>query len=99
MLRPVFIPGVISVAFYKRRPSSVQIILGLAATIALSALLGYIQDAGTSRVWLNMTEAAIGGVIIYLAILAYLIYRYQPRRLRNAPAPTSPGHEKDAGSP
>lgn len=86
----MFIPGVMSIAFYKRRPSRKQIALGLVATIALSGLLGYIQDAGTSRVWLNVALAAIGGVVIYLAILAYLIYRYQPRhRGTNAPSPAS----------
>lgn len=90
MLRPVFIPGVISVAFYKRRPSRRQIALGLVATIVLSGLLGYIQDAGTSRVWLNVALAAVGGVVIYFAILAYLIYRYQPRhRQTTAPNPAS----------
>ena len=79
-----------SIAFYKRRPSRKQIALGLVATIVLSGLLGYIQDAGTSRVWLNVTLAAIGGVVIYLAILAYLIYRYQPRhRQPTEPSPAN----------
>src|SRR5258708_15912740 len=42
----MFVPGIISLAFYKRRPSRVQVILGLVATIVLSALLGYISPGG-----------------------------------------------------
>jgi hypothetical protein len=85
----VILPGVISLAFYKRRPSPLQIALGLVATIALSGLLGYIQDVGTSRVWLNVAAAIVGGVVLYVAILAYLLYRYQPRHAKhNAPTET-----------
>src|SRR5260370_22967053 len=43
---PMFAPGIISLAFYKRKPSLVQVILGLVATIVLSALLGYISPGG-----------------------------------------------------
>jgi drug/metabolite transporter (DMT)-like permease len=80
----VILPGVISLVFYKRRPSRLQIALGVIATVVLSGLLGYVQDAGTSRVWLNVTAAIIGGVVLYVAILAYLLYRYQPRRSKEA---------------
>jgi hypothetical protein len=75
----MILPGVISLAFYRRRPSLLQIALGLLATIGLSGLLGYIQDAGTSRVWINVVEAVVGGVVLYVAILVYLWYRYLPR--------------------
>ena len=78
----MILPGVISIAFYKRRPSKLQIALGLAATIALSGLLGYLQDEGTSRVWLNVALAILGGAILYVAILAYLVYWYQPRHAK-----------------
>lgn len=86
----MILPGLISIAFYKRRPSTLQITLGLVATIVLSALLGYIQDVGTSRVWLNVVVASIGGVVLYVAILAYLLYRYQPHHTAQAVPAESP---------
>lgn len=90
---PMFVPGIISLAFYKRRPSRVQVILGLVATIVLSALLGYISPGGPLGQLGSVILAVVGGVILYVAILAYLIYRYQPRHAkpsmptRPAPAP------------
>jgi uncharacterized BrkB/YihY/UPF0761 family membrane protein len=76
----MILPGLISVAFYRRRPTALQIALGLIFTVVLSGLLGYVQDVGTPRVWENVTLAIVGGVILYAAILVYLIYRYLPRR-------------------
>jgi uncharacterized membrane protein YeaQ/YmgE (transglycosylase-associated protein family) len=90
---PMFAPGVISLAFYKRRPSRVQVILGLVATIVLSALLGYISPSGSLTQLGSVIAAVVGGVILYVAILAYLLYRYQPRHAKprtttpSAPAP------------
>jgi hypothetical protein len=80
----MFAPGLISAVFYRRRPTATQIALGVAFTVAVSGLLGYIQDVGTSRVWENVVLAIIGGVVIYVAILAYLLYVYFPRRERLA---------------
>jgi hypothetical protein len=76
----VFAPGLISAVFYRRRPTRLQITLGVAFTVVLSGLLGYVQDAGTSRVWENVALAIIGGVVLYVAILAYLVYVYFPER-------------------
>jgi hypothetical protein len=81
----MILPGLISVAFYRRRPSAFQIGLGLAFTSAVSGFLGYIQDAGTPRVWENTALAIIGGVVLYVAILAYLVYVYFPKRARASP--------------
>ena len=78
----MFAPGIISLAFYKRRPSRVQVILGLIATIVLSALLGYISPSGGIGQLASVILAIIGGVILYVAILAYLIYRYQPKHAK-----------------
>ncbi len=75
----MILPGLISIAFYRRRPGRLQVTLGLVATVALSGLLGYLQDEGTSKVWLNVAIAIVGGVALYVAILAYLVYRYFPR--------------------
>ena len=90
----MILPGLISAAFYRRRPGALQISLGLVFTVVLSGLLGYIQDAGTSRVWENVALAIVGGVILYVAILAYLVYRYFPRRAMagkpQAPSPAEP---------
>jgi hypothetical protein len=92
----MILPGLISAAFYRRRPTAVQISLGLAFTVVLSGLLGYIQDVGTSRVWENVALAIVGGVILYVAILAYLVYRYFPKRAMKeepqAPSPSAPLH-------
>ncbi len=89
----MFVPGIISLAFYKRRPSRMQVILGLVATVVLSALLGYISPSGPLTQLGSVIAAVIGGVILYVAILAYLLYIYQPRHAKPpitkppAPAP------------
>lgn len=83
----MFAPGLIAAVLYRRRPTRIQIALGVAFTVALSALLGYIQDVGTSRVWENVALAIVGGIILYVAILAYLLYVYFPKRERLAGAP------------
>jgi hypothetical protein len=85
----MILPGLISVAFYRRHPSTMQIGLGAVFTVALSGLLGYIQDAGTPRVWENVALAIVGGVVLYVAVLAYLIYRYFPKRAKAAEPPTT----------
>ena len=86
----MILPGLISAAFYRRRPSSVQIALGLVFTVVASALLGYFQDAGTSRVWDNTIVAAVGGVVLYVVILAYLVYVYFPKRERSGSSQVAP---------
>jgi hypothetical protein len=83
----MFAPGIISAVFYRRRPSALQIAGGVAFTVGLSGLLGYVQDAGTARVWENVALAIAGGLILYLAILAYLLYVYFPRRAKRAVPP------------
>jgi len=92
----MILPGLISAVFYRRRPSWLQVSLGLAFTIALSGLLGYVQDAGTSRVWDNVTIAIVGGVILYAVILAYIVYVHLPKleRLRESQVsmPPAPPH-------
>jgi len=86
-------PGIISLAFYKRRPSRVQVILGLIATVVLSALLGYISPGGPLGQVGSIILAVVGGVILYVAILVVLLYWYQPRHAKTpmatppAPAP------------
>jgi len=84
----MFAPGIISLAFYKRKPSRLQIILGLVTTIVLSALLGFISPSGPIGQLGSVILAVVGGVILYVAILAILLYWYQPRHA-NPPMPTS----------
>ncbi len=84
----MIIPGLISVAFYRRRPTTLQVVLSLVFTIVVSGLLGYWQDYGTSRVWENTIVAIIGGVVLYAAILAFLLYWYLPRHA-NTTVPSS----------
>jgi len=83
----VFAPGLISAVFYRRRPTKVQIALGVGFTVVVSGLLGYIQDVGTSRVWQNVGLAIILGLVLYVAILAYLLYVYFPKRERTLTPP------------
>ena len=89
-------PGLIAAVFYRRRSTSFQIALGTAFTAIVSALLGYLQDAGTSRVWENVALAVAGGLVLYFAILAYLIYFYFPKRAKlaesGASAASAPPH-------
>src|SRR5438445_13202788 len=88
---PMFAPGIISLAFYKRRPSRVQVILGLVATIVLSALLGYISPGGPLGQVGSVILAVVGGVILYVVILAGLLRGYLARhaklRTQTPPAP------------
>jgi uncharacterized membrane protein YeaQ/YmgE (transglycosylase-associated protein family) len=87
----MFVPGIISLAFYKRRPSRAQVILGLVATVVLSALLGYVSPPVPFGQLGSVILAVVGGVILYVAILAILLYWYQPRhakpRTATPPAP------------
>jgi uncharacterized membrane protein YeaQ/YmgE (transglycosylase-associated protein family) len=88
----MFAPGIISLAFYKRKPSLVQAILGLVATVVLSALLGYISPGGPLGQVGSVIVAVVGGVILYVVILAVLLYWYQPRHARPRMAtPPAPG--------
>lgn len=86
----MILPGLISIAFYRKRPTSMQIALGLAFTVVVSGLLGFWQDYGTSRVWENTALAIAGGVILYVAILVYLVYRYFPKHRVEPPQPSRP---------
>jgi uncharacterized membrane protein YeaQ/YmgE (transglycosylase-associated protein family) len=90
---PMFAPGIISLAFYKRRPSRTQVILGLVATVVLSALLGYISPSGPLTQLGSVILAVIGGVVLYVVILAVLLYWYQPRHAKPL-MPTPPPSDK-----
>jgi uncharacterized membrane protein YeaQ/YmgE (transglycosylase-associated protein family) len=89
LVAPMFAPGIISIAFYKRRPTRGQVILGLVATVVLSALLGYISPGGSIGQLGSVILAVVGGVILYVVILAVLLYWYQPRHAK-PPMPTPP---------
>jgi Mn2+/Fe2+ NRAMP family transporter len=87
----MFAPGLVAAVFYRRRPSRAQIALGVAFTVVFSGLLGYVQDAGTSRVWENVVLAIVFGMVLYAAILAYLAYVYFPKRERDSAPPNPQG--------
>lgn len=86
----MMLPGLISIAFYRRRPTVSQLVLGLVFTVAVSGLLGYIQDYGTARVWENTILAIVLGVVLYFAILAYLWYYYFPKHQAPRAMPNPP---------
>src|SRR2546428_11256068 len=75
----MFVPGIISLAFYKRRPSRVQVILGLVATIVLSALLGYISPSGSLGQVGSVILAVGGGGVLYVVIFGGLPFLDPPR--------------------
>jgi len=83
----MILPGLISLVFYKRPPRRTQVILGLIATIVLSAALGYISPPGPLGVDSSIVVAIVGGVAIYFAILAYLQFRYYPKHAGAAAPP------------
>ncbi len=89
----MILPGLISVAFYRRRPSAAVVALGLVFTIVVSGLLGYWQDFGTPRVWENTIVAIVGGVLLYVVILVVLLYYFFPKQklTTGSPPPTPPG--------
>src|SRR3989442_3343407 len=76
---PMFVPGIISLAFYKRRPSRVQVILGLVATIVLSALLGYISPSGSLGQVGSVILAGGGRVRPYCCALLGLLLLVPPQ--------------------
>lgn len=83
----MMLPGLISLAFYRRRPRLGQVVLGLVPTVALSAVLGYpfagnpLSHGGPI---VGPLAAAVTGAILYLAGVAYFYYRYRQR----TPEPT-----------
>jgi hypothetical protein len=85
----MILPGLISLVFYKRTPRPWQVIVGLLATVALSALLGYVSPTGPLTRDGSVLVAIIGGVILYVVVLAFLYYRYHPKSV-GTPRPTSP---------
>jgi len=89
----MILPGLISIAFYKRKPSALQVGLGLVATVVLSALLGYVSPGGPLGQLGSVIVAIAGGIALYIAILGYLIYYYQPKHANlptQAPPATPP---------
>lgn len=86
----MILPGLVSLAFYRRRPSSTQTVLGVVVTIVLSAVLGYVSPGGPLGQLGSVVVAVVGGLVLYFGILAYLVYRYQPRHA-SASATTPPG--------
>jgi hypothetical protein len=92
----MMVPGLISLAFYKRRPRLGQVLVGFVLTVVLSALLGYpfpgnILSHGGPVV--GPALAAASGAILYLAVVAYFYYRYReklPETPEGAPRATPP---------
>lgn len=85
----MILPGLVSLAFYRRRPNALQIVLGVIVTVILSALLGYVSPGGPLGQIGSVIVAVVGGLLLYFGILAYLIYRYQPSHAA-APRTTPP---------
>jgi hypothetical protein len=86
----MILPGLVSLVFYKRRPSRAQIALGVVVTILLSAILGYVSPGGALGREGSVIVAVAGGLLLYLAILAYLYYRYIPQHTAQTPAALPP---------
>ena len=83
----MMLPGLISVAFYRRRPSWGRISAGLVPTVALSAALGYVLPGGALGQVGSVSLAIVGAVAIYFGILGYLFTRY-PSKVPQPPTST-----------
>ncbi len=75
----MILPGLVSIAFYRRRPRPISVALGLVLTVVLSAFLGYISPPGPLTQIGSVVVAVVGGAVLYFAILAYLYTRYTPK--------------------
>ena len=82
----MMLPGLISVAFYRRRPSWAQIVVGLVPTVVLSGLFGYVSPGGPLGRDGSVAVAIAGSVALYFGILWYLFTRY---RAKAASTPTA----------
>jgi len=80
----MMLPGLISLAFYRRWPSRLEIALGLVSTVGLCALLGYYSPAGSLGRDGSILLAVVGGVLLYSAILGYLYLRHRARGTTSA---------------
>ena len=80
------LPGLVSLAFYRRRPSRSQIALGAGITAAASAALGAILPTGSLTRWESILLAVVGGLALFSAILAWLWYVYLPMRAARSSA-------------
>ena len=82
----MMVPGLISLAFYKRSPTLGAVVLGFVSTAVLSGLLGYpfpgnpLSHGGPV---VGPIAGAVSGVILYLGVVAYFYYRYH-RKLPKA---------------
>ncbi|HLM91375.1 MAG TPA: hypothetical protein VK424_04920 [Thermoplasmata archaeon] len=74
----MMLPGLIPLAFYERKPTAAQVVLGLASTVVLSAFLGYISPGGPIGRLGLVVLAIVGAVFLYVAIQWYLLYVYYP---------------------
>jgi len=83
----MILPGLISIAFYRKRPTAGQVSVGVVATVLLSAALGYVSPGGPLGRTGSVIVAIAGGLAIYFAILGYLVYVYQPRHAAPQPSP------------
>jgi hypothetical protein len=83
------LPGLVSIAFYRRRPTGLQVAAGIAVTVVVSGFLGAIFPTGPLTRLGSIILAIVGGVALYVAILAYLVYVYQPMKAQRAAAPAS----------
>jgi len=86
----MILPGLVSLAFYRRKPTGLQVALGLALTIVLSGVLGYVSPPGPLTRVGSVLLAVVGGVALYFAILAYLRFRYQSEGGSPPKPPPSP---------
>jgi drug/metabolite transporter (DMT)-like permease len=83
----MMLPGLISLAFYKRRPTWGQVTVGLVASVGIGALIGYPFPGNPIQGGPVIAGASAG--ILYLAVVAYFYYRYNPNRVK-APETSPP---------
>jgi hypothetical protein len=86
----MMLPGLISLAFYNRRPTRVQVWLGLLPTVMVSAVLGAVLAPGPLSRTEAILAAAVSSVALYGAILPVLGTREPRAAAARAVGPMSP---------
>jgi hypothetical protein len=82
----MMLPGLLSVAFYRRRPTGAQVAIGVVSTGILSGVLGAILPPGALGRTGSIVLAVVGGILLFVAILLFLVYVYQPIRAQRTGA-------------
>jgi hypothetical protein len=84
----MILPGLLPLAFYRREPTKLEVGLSLAATVVLSALLGYVSPPGPLTRLGSVVVAIAGGLLLYAGL--FFVVRARLRARSTPPPQTRP---------